>query len=147
MIFKIFQSNQIMTRHTICYIAIYIIDLHYTYYYHLQITHVVIDEAHLVLSWGKQDFGPAYMKLGLMRTFLKDVKILALTATANSSAQKKIIPTLQMLNPLIITESPDRYKNDFDFLLGFSKMHVIQVFQFKIYSMQILLGNSPQIKC
>ncbi|CAC5418411.1 recQ [Mytilus coruscus] len=74
------------------------------YFKHLQITHVVIDEAHLVLTWGKQEFRPAYMKIGLIKTFLKkDTKILALTATANLSAQKKITSALQMVNPAMIT--------------------------------------------
>ncbi|CAC5383234.1 unnamed protein product [Mytilus coruscus] len=73
------------------------------------ITHVVIDEVHLALAWGKQEFRPAYMKIGLIKTFLKkDTKILALTATANLSAQKKITSALQMVNPAVITESPKR---------------------------------------
>ncbi|VDI30438.1 Hypothetical predicted protein [Mytilus galloprovincialis] len=71
------------------------------------ITHVVIDEAHLVLAWGKQEFRPAYMKVGLIKTFLKkDTKILALTATANLAAQKQIKSVLQMVDT--VTESPNR---------------------------------------
>ncbi|CAC5407168.1 recQ [Mytilus coruscus] len=31
------------------------------------ITHVVIDEAHLVLAWGKQEFRPAYMKIAYVQ--------------------------------------------------------------------------------
>lgn len=61
------------------------------------------------MAWGKQEFRPAYMKVGLIKTFLKkDTKILALTATANLAAQKQIKSVLQMVDTAVITESPNR---------------------------------------
>ncbi|CAG2201777.1 unnamed protein product [Mytilus edulis] len=73
-----------------------------------RITHLVVDEAHCILSWGNSDFRTAYQKLGLLRAVMKDSNILALTATANGMSQKNICSSLRMKEPVIIVESPDR---------------------------------------
>ncbi|XP_071160265.1 uncharacterized protein [Mytilus edulis] len=73
-----------------------------------RITHLVVDEAHCILSWGNSDFRPAYQKLGLLRAVMKDSNILALTATANGMSQKNICSSLRIKEPVIIVESPDR---------------------------------------
>ena len=42
--------------------------------WYFQITHIVVDEAHCVLSWGKSDFRPAFLQLGSLRAIVPDAK-------------------------------------------------------------------------
>ncbi len=74
-----------------------------------QITHFVVDEAHCNLPWGGSDFRPAYKKLGLLRAVFSTAKVVALTATATEQGQQQIMNSLNMINPTVILESPDRY--------------------------------------
>ncbi len=69
----------------------------------------MVDEAHCIVSWGKSEFRPAFLKLGLLRAILKNAKALAVTATASRKAEKEIMENLLMKEPVIIRESPDRY--------------------------------------
>lgn len=72
------------------------------------ITHCVIDEAHCILSWGLSEFRPAFLKIATLRSTLHGVKFVALTATAARKSQLQIAEELRMINPLIISASPDR---------------------------------------
>ncbi|WAR28235.1 YR290-like protein, partial [Mya arenaria] len=72
------------------------------------VSHIIVDEAHCILSWGASQFRPAFLKIGTLRVILPDAKILALTATATEEAQIFIMSNLSMSNVNIITESPDR---------------------------------------
>ena len=69
----------------------------------------MVDEAHCVLSWGKSEFRPAFLKLASLRAMLPDARIVALTATATPAAQLEIGKELNMLKPVIVAISPDRY--------------------------------------
>ncbi|XP_052783086.1 uncharacterized protein LOC128219316 [Mya arenaria] len=74
----------------------------------VNVSHIIVDEAHCILSWGASQFRPAFLKIGTLRVILPDAKILALTATATEEAQIFIMSNLSMSNVNIITESPDR---------------------------------------
>ena len=73
-----------------------------------QITHIVVDEAHCVLSWGKSEFRPAFMEVCSLRASLPDAKMVALTATATSEAIAEISEALLMRQPSLVKASPDR---------------------------------------
>lgn len=81
---------------------------HHNIFLVFQISHIVIDEAHIVLSWGKSQFRPMYLQLPSLRAILQSAKILALTATATAASQEEIKKVLIMPSSIIIRESPDR---------------------------------------
>ncbi len=63
--------------------------------------HLVIDEAHVIASWGI-DFRPAYRKLGQLRQQLKNPPVIALTATASKQTQQQIVTSLDIPDAQII---------------------------------------------
>jgi RecQ family ATP-dependent DNA helicase len=70
---------------------------------------IAIDESHCVSEWG-HDFRPEYRKLHLLRAHssLKDVPIMALTATAIPRVQNDILSSLRLASPHIARQSFDR---------------------------------------
>lgn len=76
-----------------------------------QLTHllaqIVIDEAHLINSWG-QDFRFEYQKLGELRNVFNGVPILALTATTTSDGCERIINQLHLHDGTEIQRLPVR---------------------------------------
>lgn len=54
---------------------------------------LAIDEAHCISQWG-HDFRPDYLRLGSVREALKDVPVIALTATATPAVQDDILTQL-----------------------------------------------------
>ncbi len=75
----------------------------------LEHAYLVVDEAHCTLSWGCSNFRPAFLKLKTLRCFMPTAKILALTATAATAAQRQISHALNMADPAIVHLPPDRY--------------------------------------
>lgn len=75
------------------------------------INQLVIDEAHCISQWGSS-FRPAYRRLGVIRTALKDqhpdLAIAAFTATATPQMQADIAQVLQLRQPQIFRSSPYR---------------------------------------
>lgn len=74
-----------------------------------KISHIVVDEAHLVLTWGKSQFRPSFLQLKSLRAIQPEAKVLALTATASVQSQKEIAKALLMKHEGIISVPPDRY--------------------------------------
>lgn len=72
-----------------------------------RIERFVIDEAHLVTTWG-HSFRQSFREMNLLRKKFPNVPISALTATATPTAQKDIIVTLGLINPIKITASFNR---------------------------------------
>jgi len=68
---------------------------------------VAIDEAHCVSEWG-HDFRPEFRQLGQVRKQLRDVPIMALTATAVPRVREDIVSTLQLRAPFIATSTSYR---------------------------------------
>lgn len=73
----------------------------------LNISLIAIDEAHCISQWG-HDFRPDYGQLGLLRQWLPQVPILALTATADAITRADIVERLQLKTPALIQGSFDR---------------------------------------
>lgn len=60
----------------------------------MKINLIAVDEAHCISQWG-YDFRPAYLNIATIRTFIPNVPILALTATATSDVVVDIQAKLQ----------------------------------------------------
>ena len=60
------------------------------------IRQIVVDEAHLIHSWGNSTFRPAYARLGDLRRACPQASILALTATARPKVQQAIRAVLEI---------------------------------------------------
>ena len=73
----------------------------------LSIAYVVADEAHCISQWGF-DFRPDYLRISSWLSSLKDVNVLALTATATKQIVLDIKKTLRMKNPFEYIHSLDR---------------------------------------
>nr|XP_032823029.1 ATP-dependent DNA helicase Q5 [Petromyzon marinus] len=65
---------------------------------------LVVDEAHCVSQWG-HDFRPDYLKLGRLRSLLRGVPCVALTATATKQVQEDIVSILSLDKPAIFKSS------------------------------------------
>jgi ATP-dependent DNA helicase RecQ len=77
----------------------------------LDVRLVVVDEAHVVSSWG-HDFRPDYLSLGAQVAALapsgRRPPILALTATGAAPVRDEIVERLGMLDPLVLARGFDR---------------------------------------
>jgi len=68
---------------------------------------LAVDEAHCISQWG-YDFRPPYLKIAEIRPLLKQIPVLALTATATSDVKKDICEKLQFTNGKIFQSSFER---------------------------------------
>ncbi|XP_038648599.1 Werner syndrome ATP-dependent helicase homolog isoform X2 [Scyliorhinus canicula] len=71
------------------------------------ITLVAVDEAHCISEWG-HDFRNSYRKLGVLKSFLPQTPVVALTATASPSIRSDIIESLKLKNPRVVCTTFDR---------------------------------------
>lgn len=70
----------------------------------IQISFVAVDEAHCISEWG-QDFRPSYQNIKGFRENLKNIPLLALTATATPKVLAEIQLKLNLKNPVILRRS------------------------------------------
>lgn len=59
----------------------------------MNINLLAVDEAHCISQWG-YDFRPPYLRIALLREYLKETPILALTASATTTVQEDICTNL-----------------------------------------------------
>ena len=73
----------------------------------MQISYLVIDEAHCISQWG-YDFRPAYLEIKEIKNIIGDVPTIALTATATKSVAEDIMRVLNFAEPNIISSGFER---------------------------------------
>ncbi|OYU94618.1 MAG: DNA helicase RecQ [Bacteroidetes bacterium B1(2017)] len=73
----------------------------------IDISFVAVDEAHCISEWG-HDFRPEYRRIKQMVKEIKDVPMIALTATATPKVQSDIIKNLQMTEAVVYKSSFNR---------------------------------------
>ncbi len=73
----------------------------------IDISFVAVDEAHCISEWG-HDFRPEYRRIKQMIKEIKDVPMMALTATATPKVQQDIIKNLQMSDATLYKSSFNR---------------------------------------
>ena len=72
----------------------------------LDVSFLVIDEAHCVSAWG-HDFRPDYLQLGSLVKRLKR-PVIALTATASPPVRQEILERLKLQDAVVVAEGFDR---------------------------------------
>ena len=70
----------------------------------IQISFIAVDEAHCISEWG-QDFRPSYQHIKDFRNLIKNVPIIALTATATSKVLVEIQQKLELKKAQVFTQS------------------------------------------
>jgi ATP-dependent DNA helicase RecQ len=65
---------------------------------------IAIDEAHCISQWG-YDFRPSYLRIAVLREYLPDTPVLALTASATEEVQKDICEKLGFQENIIFRPS------------------------------------------
>lgn len=73
----------------------------------IDISFVAVDEAHCISEWG-HDFRPEYRRIKQMIKEIKEVPMMALTATATPKVQQDIIKNLQMSDATLFKSSFNR---------------------------------------
>lgn len=70
----------------------------------MKVSLIVVDEAHCISQWG-YDFRPSFLKISQIRTLLKGVPLLALTATAPPLVVDDIMRQLHFSSPNVLKMS------------------------------------------
>jgi ATP-dependent DNA helicase RecQ len=73
----------------------------------LNVSLLVVDEAHCVSQWG-YDFRPPYLRIATLREELPDTPVIALTASATPVVQQDIIDKLKFVDGNIFRQSFER---------------------------------------
>lgn len=73
----------------------------------LDICLIAVDEAHCISQWG-YDFRPPYLRIAQLRKELKNVPVIALSASATEKVQADIIEKLQFSNYQVFRQSFER---------------------------------------
>lgn len=74
----------------------------------MDISLVVVDEAHCVSAWGGHDFRPSYLRIADSIERFGGPPIVALTATASPVVRREIVEHLRLRDPLVIASGFDR---------------------------------------
>ncbi|XDV13912.1 hypothetical protein PO909_002215 [Leuciscus waleckii] len=108
------------------------------------LAYLAVDEAHCVSQWG-HDFRPDYLKLGDLRSRLRDVPCVALTATAPKRVQEDIERSLKLRSPLLFATPVFRKNLKYDVifrdLLPDPYVHLLA------FAKEALGGNTAEKGC
>ena len=74
---------------------------------HIAVSRLAIDEAHCISEWGP-NFRPAYRRIMEAREVLRDVPVLAVTATATPRVRQDMLDQLGMTAPRVFVQGFDR---------------------------------------
>lgn len=105
----------------------------------LSIRLLVIDEAHCISQWG-YDFRPPYLRIAATRKQLKNITIIALTASATPQVQEDIISKLTLKQTAVFRQSFERPNISYSSFLVDSKIH-------KILKILTNVGGSSIVYC
>lgn len=85
--------------------------LHFKEYLkHLDVSFLVVDEAHCISQWG-HSFRPEYLRIGELRQLIPDLAIMALTATATSAVVADIQKFLHFKQDSVLFRSSFQREN------------------------------------
>jgi len=71
---------------------------------YLPVSLIAVDEAHCISQWG-YDFRPSYMRIAEIKSYFKDLPLIAVTASANQSVLQDIIDKLELGKPAVFKQS------------------------------------------
>ena len=74
----------------------------------VKFSHLVVDEAHCVLSYGLTEFRPAFLRLKNLKVFMTGCHVVAMTATASCQNSLLIAKELGMKDHVSVRLPPDR---------------------------------------
>ncbi|MES2372393.1 MAG: ATP-dependent DNA helicase RecQ [Bacteroidota bacterium] len=107
----------------------------------LNVSLLVVDEAHCVSQWG-YDFRPPYLRIANLRDELPDINIIALTASATPIVQDDIVEKLKFSETNVFRQSFERPNISYSSFLVDSKINkVIEILQ-KVPGSSIVYCNS-----
>jgi ATP-dependent DNA helicase RecQ len=107
----------------------------------LNISLLVVDEAHCVSQWG-YDFRPPYLRIANLRDELPEVNIIALTASATPIVQDDIIEKLKFSEPAVFRQSFERPNISYSSFLVDSKINKVIEILSKVSGCSIVYCNS-----
>ncbi|MES2379569.1 MAG: DNA helicase RecQ [Bacteroidota bacterium] len=110
----------------------------------INISFVAVDEAHCISEWG-HDFRPEYRRIKAMIKEIKDVPVMALTATATPKVQQDIQKNLQMLDAIVFKSSFNRNNLYYDVRSKGKKGEAMK--EIVSYIKQRMSGKSGIIYC
>lgn len=91
----------------------------------MNVSLVVVDEAHCVSQWG-YDFRPPYLRIAQLREELPGVPLIAVTASATPVVQEDILAQLRLHHPKVFRQSFERPNISYSCFCVDSKINKLQ---------------------
>jgi len=107
----------------------------------MNINLVAVDEAHCISQWG-YDFRPPYLRIAALREELKDVPVIALTASATKEVQDDICEKLQFKEKNIFRQSFERKNLSYSVFKVDSKINKVIEILNKVHGCAIVYCKS-----
>ena len=107
----------------------------------MNINLVAVDEAHCISQWG-YDFRPPYLRIATLREELKDVPVIALTASATKEVQDDICEKLQFKEKNIFRQSFERKNLSYSVFKVDSKINKVIEILNKVHGSAIVYCKS-----
>lgn len=108
---------------------------------HLNITTIVVDEAHCISQWG-YDFRPPYLRIANLRKVFNTIPIIALTASATTMVQEDIILKLSLKNVQVFKQSFEKPNLSYSVFKVESKLNKIVTILNSVPGSSIIYCNS-----